>query len=378
MAVYKIPQDVEADDKFVGPLSFKQFIYVGIAAVSSYLSFLSVRGRFWPALIFFAPFIIAGGFLGFPWGRDQSTEVWLAARIRFFIKPRVRIWNQSGVIELVTITAPKKIEKIYTNGLSNNEVTSRLSGLATLLDSRGWAVKNMSSDAYSNPLTQQTDGNERLLGMTEIPKQVTESTAGADVLDETSNTTALHFEQMIKDSEQKHHSELINKMHNQIENPSVAPNTEPGQVADFWFLQQGQGTNNTPAPLQNQPAVDPLYTTFQTPALVNPYSQQPQTAQPTNDVSPSLAEQELLQKLHKQQTEPFQPYSHLRTIQPLDDQNNAQNAQQNTEPATVTAPVSPAIMNLANNDDLNIETISREANKSKGLENGNEVVISLH
>ena len=91
-----------------------------------------------------------------------------------------------------------------------------------------------------------------------------------------------------------------------------------------------------------------------------------------------MAEQELLQKLHKQQTEPFQPYGHLRTIQPLDEQNNAQNAQQNAEPATVTAPVSPAIMNLANNDDLNIETISREANKSKGLENGNEVVISLH
>ena len=378
MAVYKIPQDVEADDKFVGPLSFKQFIYIGIATVSSYLSFLSVTKGFWPALIFFAPFIIAGGFLGFPWGRDQSTEVWLAARIRFFIKPRVRIWNQSGVIELVTITAPKKIEKVYTNGLSNNEVTSRLSGLATLLDSRGWAVKNMSSDAYSNPLTQQTDGNERLLGMTEIPKQVTENTAGADVLDESSNSTALHFEQMIKESEQKHHSELINKMHNQIENPSAAPSTEPGQVADFWFLQQGQGTNNIPAPLQNQPATEPSYTTFQTPALVNPYSQQPQPAQPTNDVSPSVAEQELLQKLHKQQTEPFQPYSHLRTIQPLDEQNNAQNAQQNTAPATVTAPVSPAIMNLANNDDLNIETISREANKSKGLENGNEVVISLH
>ena len=27
MAVYKVPQDVEADDKLIGPFSFRQFIY---------------------------------------------------------------------------------------------------------------------------------------------------------------------------------------------------------------------------------------------------------------------------------------------------------------------------------------------------------------
>ena len=32
MAVYKVPQDVEADDKLIGPFSFRQFIYLLIVA----------------------------------------------------------------------------------------------------------------------------------------------------------------------------------------------------------------------------------------------------------------------------------------------------------------------------------------------------------
>jgi hypothetical protein len=30
MAVHKVPQDVEADDKFLGPLSFKQFLFLAV------------------------------------------------------------------------------------------------------------------------------------------------------------------------------------------------------------------------------------------------------------------------------------------------------------------------------------------------------------
>ena len=31
MAQYKVPQDVEADDKLLGPFSFRQFVYLLIA-----------------------------------------------------------------------------------------------------------------------------------------------------------------------------------------------------------------------------------------------------------------------------------------------------------------------------------------------------------
>ena len=34
MSTYKVPQDVEADDKLLGPFSFRQFVYLMIVAAS--------------------------------------------------------------------------------------------------------------------------------------------------------------------------------------------------------------------------------------------------------------------------------------------------------------------------------------------------------
>lgn len=372
MAVYKIPQDVEADDKFIGPLSFKQFIYIGIAVVASYLLFLSLTKGFWPAFIFLSPFIIAGGFLGFPWGRDQPTEIWLAARIRFFIKPRVRIWNQSGVKELVTITVPKKIEKSYTNGLSQNEVNSRLSGLATLLDSRGWAIKNISGSAYTNSRQPQSD--DRLLDFDAVPIQVVDNVADADILDETVSNTALHFDQMIKSSEDKHRQDILGKLQTAREVPQVqAP--VPTQQADFKFL-HNQHDNAQSSGQQALADPLPVFTTFQAPAVVNPYVNVP-SPQPVQATAPSLDEEALLQKIHKQQSESTLSYGHLKNIDPIGDMSS--HATHHTKPdPSVTAPVDPAIINLANNDDLNVATLARQANKKhKSLDDG-EVVISLH
>src|SRR5258708_26032679 len=145
MATYKVIQDIEAEDKLVGPLSLRQFIYAAIAAVSTYISFFALSRGYSFVLVMLLPVILFTGFFAFPWGSDQPTEVWALAKIRFFLKSRRRIWDQSGIKDLVTITVPKHIEKEYTNGLQQHEVESRLTALASMLDSRGWAVKNVTS-----------------------------------------------------------------------------------------------------------------------------------------------------------------------------------------------------------------------------------------
>jgi hypothetical protein len=57
VSVYKVPQDVEADDKLLGPFSFRQFIYLmvaaGLAAIAVFLF------QIFPGLIVIpAPFLI--------------------------------------------------------------------------------------------------------------------------------------------------------------------------------------------------------------------------------------------------------------------------------------------------------------------------------
>ena len=80
MAVYKVIQDVEAEDKLLGPLTLKGFVYAGIAVLLGFISFkLAMIGNpikwiFIPA--FTLPMILFA-VLASPLGGDQPTEVWL-------------------------------------------------------------------------------------------------------------------------------------------------------------------------------------------------------------------------------------------------------------------------------------------------------------
>ncbi|HSX43632.1 MAG TPA: PrgI family protein, partial [Candidatus Saccharimonadales bacterium] len=173
MATYKVIQDVEAEDKLVGPLTLRQFIYAGIAGLSLYLGFLAVSKHAGFMLAIFVPIAGVSGFFAFPWNRDQPTEIWALAKLRFLIKPRKRVWDQSGAKDLVTVTAPKVVEHHLTNGLSENEVRSRLSALANTIDSRGWAVKNvnvnLSGGNYGPGAIQSSD---RLVSPESMPQEV--------------------------------------------------------------------------------------------------------------------------------------------------------------------------------------------------------------
>ena len=152
MATYKVLQDIEAEDKIVGPLSLKQFIFAFVAAAILGVGwFVGGRTNQWAFAAFVVP-ALPFIFLAAPLGRDQPNDVWLGAKLRFWFKPRVRKWSQSVSQEFVTITSPKKEEHTYTDGLSHQEVRSRLQTLANTMDSRGQLV----SDANGNMITPQT------------------------------------------------------------------------------------------------------------------------------------------------------------------------------------------------------------------------------
>src|SRR5438105_15750180 len=123
MAVYKVIQDIEAEDKLVGPLTFKGLIYAAITVGLGFINFkimsTSALGPLkWGLVFIFLLPMLLFGVLASPLGGDQPTEVWLLSRIKFMLKPHLRIWNQLGLIELVRITVPKKIDKQLTKGFS--------------------------------------------------------------------------------------------------------------------------------------------------------------------------------------------------------------------------------------------------------------------
>ena len=387
MATYTVLQDIEAEDKLIGPLTLRQFVYAGIAAVNGYLTFyLTSKGLAFMDVVFL-PITLVCLFFAWPWSRDQPTEIWALAKIRFMIKPRKRIWNQSGVKELVTVTAPKKIEHVYTNGLSESEVRSRLRALSDTIDSRGWVVKNVNVNMYTQAATAMNDNSsDRLVAATSLPQPVTtvDVKPADDMLDVQNNPVAQQFDTMITASAKAHRQEVIDRMQQATTPVAPPPRPQPLQTQtanDYWFLNQ---------PAQTGPSVPQDAVTFNT-QVVTPGT--PADDLPVTSATPTADEEAFMKQLKAEPTFSPNMHGHLHVIQPLSAQQPANMATQ--QPAPIPRPQQPvasqqkqpapkvtqqpdtAILDLAGRNDLNVATIAREAQKRKEPPE-DEVVISLH
>jgi hypothetical protein len=373
MSTYKVIQDIEAEDKLVGPLTLRQFIYAGIAALSGYLGFLSSTKGAPFMLGLFLPVTGVCGFFAFPWGKDQPTEVWALAKIRFFLKPRRRIWDQSGTKELVTVTAPKVIERPRTNGLRQEEVHSRLSALANTLDSRGWAVKNVNVNLSSQATMSPSDSiSDRLVLASSFPQEVNsiDVNASDDILDAAANPVAHQFDSMITAADVAHRKQIIE----QLQQPTPLANVTPPMPktaqppADYWFM-------NGPPPTTNQPG----QSVFGGSSLVTPgVSHSVVGAQAATPTADELA---LIEKLKEENARASMTaaYGHMKTLKtPEQLEEEARIAATSPQKPKVTPTDQAAIINLANNDDLDVATIARQAHEQVSRDNDGEVVISLH
>lgn len=327
MAVYKVPQDVEADDKLIGPFSFRQFIYLIIVALAAAAAWGLYQ--LFPLLIVIPlPIILFFGALALPLRKDQPMEVYMAAMVSFYLKPRRRLWDADGLESLIEITVPKTIEYQRTKNITQSEAQQRFGYLAELVDSQGWAVRGQGVQAPNSAMT--TDAY--------LEAQQTE-----DILDSDA-PVAQNLDYMIGQSDARRHQDMMDRMRQ-----PVASTPQPGTIAaapnpyDFFASQQ---------PITADPVIDTS-------------TQQPTISDPTVNQSPTT----------NYQTPVYNPYPtqiQQAVLQPLSQPPVTQ------APTTSEKPVSPGIMNLANNTDLSIETIAREANRIREKEEmSEEVVISL-
>lgn len=214
MAVYKVPQDVEADDKLIGPFSFRQFIYLIIVAAAGAVAFFLAK-LFLPLVILPAPVIIFFGALALPLRKDQPMETYLAAIVSFYLKPHRRMWDPDGQQSLIEIIAPRVAEVQRTNGLSQTEAEKRLSYLANVVDTHGWAVRGV------DPMQPNSSMNADVYY---------EAQQAEDVLD-TSTRTAHTIENQLDQANARHRQELINRMQQPVSQQPVAVPTVAAQQA---------------------------------------------------------------------------------------------------------------------------------------------------
>jgi hypothetical protein len=284
MAQYKVLQDIEAEDKLLGPLSLRQFIYAAIVIVIGFIGFK--LGTVQPLLaIPFIPPLVFFGLLAAPFGGQQSSEVWLLAKIKFFVFPRQRIWDQEGLQELVTITAPKPKELPAMKNFGKEEAQSRLKALASTMDTRGWAIKNLNTPGYVNPYNQNSSSDRLLELQTTTPDDIANVKPNEDVLD-TSNPLSQAMNSMVAQNGQAHRQAMLQKMQtiaaqqhsqaqSQLQQPVAAPATPAVQ------------TVVTPKPVPQAPVPTPQIHTWPS---ATPAAQPAQTAV-TQAQAPAILEE---------------------------------------------------------------------------------------
>jgi hypothetical protein len=299
MAQYKVPQDVEAEDKLLGPLSFRQFIYAGIALTGIVVGFFLFQ--VFPLLALIpVPVVVLFGAVALPLRKDQPMETYLLALLRFYLKPKQRLWNPDGTITYVEITVPKLVEQHLIKDFDSTSAQERLDYLARVMDSRGWALKG----------AVQSQNSVRADIVAEVQQ-------APDVMDESAGLSK-SFATLIAKTDEKHKNSARQEMAQAAQAPPMpAPAGAPAAKAAASVTARPDDTG-----------IAPLH--------YNPY--------------PSSMHQKVIHTVEEQDQATAKAAAAARA---------AAKAKANAVPPEV----SPAIMNLAGNRGLSISAIAHEAHR---------------
>lgn len=360
MAVYKVPQDVEADDKLIGPFSFRQFIYLIVVAISIAGAW-GLSQVFIPLAIIPLPFIVFFAALALPLRKDQPMETYLSAVVSFyFLKSRRRFWLPDGIDSFVTIIPPKDEDIKRTKDLDEYEASKRLGYLAELVDTHGWSVRG------AGVPVPDTSINSDLYY---------ESQQAVDVMDDRTSQAQVLDQKLQANNDAYRQNAITHMQGGAPQTPAPAP--VPTDTA--YAIPSG-------APQQATPAATPITPTIPfnpmappPPAPIAKTTQSYLSKEQLDAVAyaSALAEEAEDERIHPSPASPQPP------ITPTIQDNKAQTSTSETPTSDDTIErAKERVRELATRDDISIQTLSEEANRlakkdKEILADGDEVTISL-
>jgi hypothetical protein len=120
---FQVPQFIDIEDKIIGPLTIKQFLYVATGFLTAFFSFFILNFYFWIIFtILIAAISIAFAFIRYN-GRSFLTLI--TSVINYYWRPRIYIWKKKGAkpvkqkglsnlkLRLDTSSKPLKGEKSF-------------------------------------------------------------------------------------------------------------------------------------------------------------------------------------------------------------------------------------------------------------------------
>ncbi len=124
---FEVPQFIDVEAKVVGPLTWKQFIYV--AGGVGFLLTLYLTTPFFIFLMLGLPVGILAGSLAFHRVHNRPFSVFVEALVQYMIKNKLYLWRRSEkqtIIERDVISAPTAQAIAYTHTKTINSLSHNL------------------------------------------------------------------------------------------------------------------------------------------------------------------------------------------------------------------------------------------------------------
>jgi hypothetical protein len=345
-----------------------------IAAGLCFVAFLLFQ--IFPLLVIIPiPFIFFLGILALPLKKDQPMETYLSAVVDFYLKPQKRIWMPGQSDTTIVITAPKNVEENRTKDLSQEEAGRRLSFLANIVDTEGYAIKETNSNLRDDVAS--------------------EAAQAQDIFEANQNYALDHT---LEQNTANRHAQLVEQMRNAINQNSIYGSAAPQQTPQITHQTPVQSMATPQTAVQPVQPVQPLSQPSYQP--ITP--QTPQFQAPVIPTTPNIVTTPASTTTATPVGTPVNISASAATIQPDMEEIHEALTKPSSEPESIPEPISEPIptaptpppvapeptpepepseemKNLANNTDFSIETIAKQANRIREKQtNDNEVYISLH
>jgi len=149
---YKVPQNVDIEDKVIAGLTLRQFMFIMVAGGVGLLEFYAFTG---PLSFLFLPMAIITGGIGVAFAfvkiNDRPFEIFIGSAMKSLFAPHERVWNKDDDIDIPKHTeTPHKAGAPKPKKKSLEEVKSGLERLAMVVDSGGAAGTDDTLDRQSN------------------------------------------------------------------------------------------------------------------------------------------------------------------------------------------------------------------------------------
>jgi hypothetical protein len=217
MGQYKVPQNVEAEDKIIGALTMKQFIYAVIGVGIAFLSYVLFHAFPILMVIIGLPPTVLFLLLGLYQRQDQPFEAYLLALVTFYASPRRRIWHKDDIAEVFKLEAPKLAPVAAQR--DSNDVRGQLEKLSQVVDTRGWSSKM--PEVQDPAVVQSLDVGDRIQTAQQVATPVAapeEVKLADDILDFNNNPIAQNVNELIENSVKDIREEALAKMRNRPAN----------------------------------------------------------------------------------------------------------------------------------------------------------------